>query len=123
MCSTDNFLLLNFLRACKVWSLLHHGSLEQVQSRECYIMFKYTSLGFFCCFSSKKCVFIIFISFFDKLSNFCNRILANQKPKSLKKNCLWSCMLMIFPGNKLKVSNKKTGSMLRSLFLKQKQLC
>ena len=33
------------------------------------------------CFSSKKCVFIIFISFFDEVSNFRNRMLTIQKPE------------------------------------------
>ena len=36
----------------------------------------------FGCFSSKKnCVFIIFISFFDEMFNFHNRLLTNQKPE------------------------------------------
>ena len=44
-------------------------------------------------FSSKKlCVFIIFISFFETLSNFCNRILTNQKSEFVIRNCQWNCM-------------------------------
>ena len=34
-----------------------------------------------CVFHEKICVFIIFISFFDEVSNFHHRILANQKPE------------------------------------------
>ena len=44
----------------------------------------YTFLGIFVAvivvFHQKR-VFIIFISFFDKASNFRNRILTNQKPE------------------------------------------
>ena len=32
-------------------------------------------------FHQKSCAFVIFISFFDELSNFRNRILTNQTPK------------------------------------------
>ena len=36
--------------------------------------------------------FIIFFSFFDELSNFRNRILANQELKLVIINCQWNCM-------------------------------
>ena len=45
-----------------------------------------------CCFSLKNCVFIILISFFGEVSNFCNRILTNQKPGLVIKNWRWKCM-------------------------------
>ena len=51
-------------------------------------------LAFFLCFSPKICVFIIFIPFFDKVSNFCNRILTNQKRESVVSNCQRNCMEM-----------------------------
>ena len=35
----------------------------------------------------KMCVFIIFISFSDEVSNFCNKILTNQKPELGIRNC------------------------------------
>ena len=38
----------------------------------CYITGQYTILVFFCCSSSKNCVFIIFTSFFDEVLNFLN---------------------------------------------------
>ena len=47
-------------------------------------MFTYTFLAYFVVvvvFQQNICVFIIFISFFDKVSNLRNRILTNQKPK------------------------------------------
>ena len=72
---------LHFLRISQVSSMLHHGSVGQVQSKECYFIITYTFLAFFCCFTSKICVFIIFISFFDEVSNFGNRILNSQKPE------------------------------------------
>ena len=47
-----------------------------------HILFDIFMLFFF-----KKNVFIIFISFFDEVSNFCNRILTNQKPELVMENC------------------------------------
>ena len=35
---------------------------------------------------------IIFIYFFDEVSNFCNRILSNQKHELMVSNCQWNCM-------------------------------
>ena len=32
------------------------------------------------------------ISFFDEASNFGNRILTNQQPKLVIRNCQWNCM-------------------------------
>ena len=51
-------------------------------------MLLYTNIYFFgVCFvfHSKKCVFIIFMSIFDKVSNFRNRILVKWKPKLVIK--------------------------------------
>ena len=48
---------------------------------------------FFVVFHHKICVFIIFISFFDKVSNFRNRILTNKKCELVVCNCQWNCML------------------------------
>ena len=42
---------------------------------------------FFVVFHPKICVFIIFISFSDKVSNFRNRILTNQKRELVISNC------------------------------------
>ena len=74
---------LYILRISKVSSILHHGSVGRVHSDECYFIFKYTYLTFFFVlfFIKKIRVFIIFISFFDELSNFRNRKLTNQKPE------------------------------------------
>ena len=42
-------------------------------------------------FYQKNCVFIIINSFFDKVSNFHNRILTNQKPVEFAiRNCQWN---------------------------------
>ena len=84
---------LYFLRISKVWSMLHHGSVGQVQSKECYFKFTHTLLWhFFVVFHQKICVFIIFISFFDEVSNFRNKILTNLKPELMIRNCQWNCM-------------------------------
>ena len=45
-------------------------------------------------FFIKECVFVIFISFFDEVSSFCNRILFNQKLELAKINLQWNCMLI-----------------------------
>ena len=58
-----------------------------------HILFWY----FFVVFHHKICVFIIFISFFDKVSNFCNRILTNQKRELVVSNCRRNCMLQYHP--------------------------
>ena len=47
---------------------------------------------FFVVFHQKICVFIIFISFSDKVSNFRNKILTNLKPELMIRNCQWNCM-------------------------------
>ena len=43
-------------------------------------------------FHHKICVFIIFISFFDEVSNFRNSILTNQKRELVVSNCQWHCI-------------------------------
>ena len=55
---------LYFLRISKVWSMLYHGSVGPVQSKNSYFMFTYTLFGIFCCFSSKKMCFYNFHDFF-----------------------------------------------------------
>ena len=62
------------------------ASSEQTMLLYVYIYF----FGIFCCFHQKKLCFvicIIFISFFDEVSNFRNRILTNQKPELTIRNC------------------------------------
>ena len=78
------FYYLYFLRISKVWSKLHHGPVGQAQIKE-----RCSLLTFFVVvFYQKNCVFIIFISFFfDKKSNFRYRILTNQKPELVIRNC------------------------------------
>ena len=50
---------------------------------------------FFVFFYRKIYVFMIFISFFDEVSNFHNRMLTSQKRKLVVSNCQWSCMFYI----------------------------
>ena len=49
-------------------------------------------------FHHKICVFIIFNSFSDKVSNFRNRILTNRKRELVVCNCRWNCMILLFRG-------------------------
>ena len=76
----------------KVSSMLHHGSVGRVHSKECYFLFAYTFPAFFYRFLSKILCFIIFTSFFDEVSNFRYRTLNNQKPELVIINCQWNCM-------------------------------
>ena len=62
----------------------------------------YTFLEFFVVFHHKICVFIIFTSYFDEVSNFHKGILTNQKHELVVSNCLWNCMLM--PNNVTELS-------------------
>ena len=71
--------------------------------RACYITgqwsqfrIEYATLCFFMLFVvfyHKICVVIVFISFFDEVSNFRNRILTNQKQELVIRNFQWNCML------------------------------
>ena len=54
--------------------MLHHGSVGQVQSKECYFRLIFTFLAFFVVFYQQICAFIIFISFLDEVANFRDRI-------------------------------------------------
>ena len=55
--------------------------------------FKYFFGFFVVVFRHKICDFIIFISFFDEVSNFRIRILTNQKHELVVSSCQWNCML------------------------------
>ena len=66
VCSTDNFLSQIFSPISKVSGMLHYGSVGRVHSKESYFLFTCTFSAFFCCFSPKKCVFIISIPFLIK---------------------------------------------------------
>ena len=79
MCSSYNMAPIYFLRLSKVWSILHHGSVWHVHKKMFLNAFIYFSDIFLLFFHHKICVFVIFISFFDKVSNFRNSILTNQK--------------------------------------------
>ena len=78
-----------FLHLSNVWSILHHWSVWRVHKKRCYLMLLST---FFLVFHRKIVLFIIFINFFDKVSNFCNRILTSQKRGLMIYNCRGKCM-------------------------------
>ena len=64
--------------------------------KQCYLMHLCTFVAFFFFFLHHKiCVFIIFISFFDEVSNFRNRILTNQKREFIVSSCQWNCMFCL----------------------------
>ena len=57
--------------------------------------FMYFFRHFFGAFHHKICVFVIFISFSDKVSHFHNRILTNQKLELMVSNCQQNCMIRV----------------------------
>ena len=75
------------------WNL-EHESVWLVHKKMLFNTFMYFFGIFFFVFHHKICVFIIFISFSDKVSNFRNRILTNQKRELVVSNCQLNCMLM-----------------------------
>ena len=58
--------------------------------------FIYVSDIFLLFFIIKFCVPIIFLYFFDKVSNFRNSVLTNQKRELVISKCKWNCMLVKF---------------------------
>ena len=55
-------------------------------------MLTYTFLTIFAFFINKNEFFSFSFLFCDEISNNRNRILTNQKPEQVIRNCLWSCM-------------------------------
>ena len=76
-----------FLRFSKVWSIFYNGSVKRVQSKQCNSLPACTFLPLFYCFPLKKLCLCHFHFFLDEVSNFYNRILANQKPELVIRNC------------------------------------
>ena len=76
-----------FSESLKFGSCYIKGLWGWVQNKE-YVTWRH----FFVFVYYEICVFIIFISFYGKVSNFCNRILTNQKQELMSRNCQWNCM-------------------------------
>ena len=121
-----------FLRFSKVWSMLHHGSVGRAQTKYttlCYHLlfwpfFVYLFFCLFCffVFCHKFCIFIIFISFFDEVSNFRNIILTNQKRELAVSNCQWNCMQsrstnLSMSGSKDDIISRKHSFFIRIFYL------
>ena len=93
---------LYFLRVSKVWSMLHHGSLERIHSKKCNSKSTYTFLSIFVVFHKKKCVFCHFSFLFLKYE-ICRYftfdlqlLLFAQLETGLgDNNCQWSCVPFI----------------------------
>ena len=83
-----------FSESLKLGAYYNTGPRGQKQSEECYFMFTCTFVAFFCCFLLKKCIFINFFSFFAGVSNFHNRILPNQKPELVIRDCQRNYILL-----------------------------
>ena len=99
---------LYFLLTCKGSSMLHQGSVGRVHGKEYYFYTYIYFLGIFLLFYIKKYAFIIFYSFSDAVSNFCNRILTNQKSEQVIRNCQRNCMLYF-----LMLSNQFKGTLMQ----------
>ena len=94
-CLSDKMAPIYFLRLSKVWSMLHHtGQWGEFRVKNFTILHK-LFWYFFVVFHHKIFVFIIFTSIFDKVSNFRNSILTNQKQELVVSNCQRNCMLTI----------------------------
>ena len=85
----------NFLRAKNATSCLH-------------ILF----WNFAVVFHQTSCVFAIF--FFDEVSKMHNRLLTNQKPENMIRNCQWNCMWTII--NRLK-NGCETAANIKVVFI------
>ena len=96
LCSSDNFWSVIFSSSLKtlehITSQVSRASPEQEQIILLHIMTNF--LAIFVLFLVITFVFfIIFISIFDEVSNFLNRILTNQKQEFVIRNCQWNCIL------------------------------
>ena len=69
---------LYFLCISNVFSTYITGHWGKFTVKNATLCFYIYFLDIFCCFPSKECVLIIFISFFDAVSNFQNRFLPNS---------------------------------------------
>ena len=87
VCSTDNFLSQIFSPSLSFGHVTLRVSGASSQQRKLLFVYLYFLGIFFLFFAKKKCVFIIFIPFFDKVSNFRNRMLTSQKPEQVIRIC------------------------------------
>ena len=73
--------------------MLHHGPVGEFRVK----IATWCLFILFCIFvvcHQKICFYHFhFFFFFDKVSNLRNRILTNQKPELMIRNCQWNCML------------------------------
>ena len=83
---------LYFLCISKVSSMLHHGSVRRVHSKERHSSCTYTFLTLFFIFDQKIVFFSFSFFFFYEVSNFRHRILTNQKPKQVIRSCQCNCI-------------------------------
>ena len=67
-------------------------SSEKAIQRSVYIYF--FGIFFYLIVFHQKICFYHFKFFFDEQSNFRNRILTNQKPELVIRNCQWNCVLL-----------------------------
>ena len=85
------FYHLYFRRISYILSMLHQGSVERIQSKECYFKFTHTFLAFFIVFHQKICVLSFsFLLFFDEVSKLRNKISTNQKPEDFVRGTVYA---------------------------------
>ena len=71
------------------------GQRGEIRIKNVNLSFRPTFYSFFVVFHHKTCVFIIFIFFFDKVSNLRNKILTNQKQELVVRHRQWNCIVMM----------------------------
>ena len=81
----------------KVWSMLHHGLVNRIQNKECYVMFSYTFLTFFVylfvCFSSWNLCFYHFHFFFGWSIKFPQQNI-NHSEIGVGAECHWQSLFL-----------------------------
>ena len=100
VCYTDNFFYLYFFVSPKSGAYYITGQKGEFRLKNPTLYLTYTFLVLFYCFSSKNLSlyhfdFFFFLCFFDKVSNFRNRILTSQNLEFVKRNFHWNCMSIL----------------------------
>ena len=72
----------------KAWNMLHHGGEWGDFRVQNAVIYLHTIFGVFLNFGFYHFHFFFFFFFFEKLSNFHNRILTNQKTELVIINCM-----------------------------------
>ena len=96
VCSSDKMIPMYFLNLSEIRSIITSVVTGVTSEKVLHNAFLYFLVIFFVVLHYKSFFVIIFISFLDVVSNFCNRILTNQKQELVVSNWWWNCMHFYF---------------------------